>query len=59
MSERDMCRRCGSSDLEYWGDGEYSDMCYRCNDREIARSNKLREWNYYHPGEPCPKSELE
>lgn len=50
--------KCGSTDLEHWGDGEYSIQCYRCNDREIERSNKIREWNEYHD-EPIPKSELE
>lgn len=23
------------------------------------RSQKRKEWDYYHPGEPCPKCELE
>lgn len=52
------CIKCGSSDLEHWGDGEYSARCYHCNDIEIDRSNKMREWREYHD-EPIPKSELE
>lgn len=52
------CIRCNSTDLEDWGDGEYSNMCYRCNDREIGRSNRIREWREFHD-EPMPKSELE
>lgn len=55
---RQGCVECGSHDLEHWGDGEYSSRCYRCDDRQIERSNRIREWDYYHPGEPIPKSEL-
>lgn len=57
MSQRPGCVECGSHDLEDWGDGERSIRCYRCNDRQIERSNRAREWSYYHPGEPMPKSE--
>lgn len=54
---RQLCIACGSDDLEDWGDGERSIRCYGCNDREIEKSNRQREWDYYHPGEPIPKSE--
>jgi len=51
------CIECGSDDLEPWGDGEYSDRCYDCNDRQIEKSNRAREWAHYHPGIPQPESE--
>lgn len=54
---REVCVNCGSPDLEHWGDGEYSIRCGRCNDREIEKSNRQRDWDHYHPGEPMPKSE--
>jgi hypothetical protein len=56
---KQVCVSCGSDDLEHWGDGEYSIRCYRCNDKEIEHSNRRREWDYYHPGTPIPKSELD
>lgn len=28
-------------------------------ERQWERSRKRREWEHYHPGEPCPKAELE
>lgn len=56
---QDKCIGCGSTDLEHWGDGEYSLRCGRCNDREIEKSNRIREWDYYHPNTSIPKSELE
>lgn len=51
------CIMCGSDDLEDYGDGEYSPRCYDCNDKLIERSNRAREWDHYHPGEPIPESE--
>ena len=57
MTKRKGCIECGSDDLEPWGDGEYSPRCYSCNDRQIEKSNRSREWDYYHPGVPMPKSE--
>ena len=52
------CKRCGAWEVEVIDDWE-SLYCLGCNDREIERSNKQREWSHYHPGEPCPESELE
>lgn len=54
---KNKCVECGSPDLEHWGDGDYSDRCGRCNDRQIEYSNRSREWAHYHPGEPMPESE--
>ncbi len=28
-------------------------------ERAWSRNQRRSEWDYYHPGEPCPKSELE
>lgn len=54
-----LCIRCKIEPVEDFGDGESSLQCGRCNDRDIERSNRSREWSHYHPGEPIPKSELE
>lgn len=54
---RSKCIECGSFDIEDFGDGEHSTRCYRCNDRQIEKSNRSREWAHYHPGEPMPESE--
>lgn len=53
----DLCRKCKKRPVEDFGDGEYSSQCGRCNDADIERVNARREWEYYHPGEPMPKSE--
>lgn len=52
-----LCCRCKVNEVERIDDWE-SIQCTECNDRDIQRSDKRREWDYYHPGEPCPKSEL-
>ena len=49
------CSREAEPDDEYG----HRDYCGRCEDRLIDRANKRREWDYYHPGQPCPRSELE
>ncbi len=33
-------------------------VCERCADRMYERYQKRREWEHFHPGEPCPKEEL-
>lgn len=56
------CIDCGSDDLEYFEDmdGGYLDIrCVNCNSRLIDQANNRREWDYYHPGVPCPKCELD
>lgn len=53
-----ICSRCKMDEVEVIDDWE-SIQCRRCNDRDIARSQKRAEWGHYHPGEPCPSSELE
>lgn len=40
-------------------DGWVSSLCSYCADHEAEREQKRREWSHYHPGTPCPKSELE
>lgn len=57
MTNRARCIECGSDDLEPWGDGECSLRCYSCNDRQIEKSNRAREWAHYHPGVSAPESE--
>jgi hypothetical protein len=47
-----ICRKCGRREVEDFGDGEPSNQCVECNDRDIERSNERREWNHYHPDEP-------
>lgn len=57
MKKRRGCIECDSDDLEPWSDGEYSPRCYECNDRQIEKSNRAREWAHYHPETPIPASE--
>lgn len=52
-----LCGRCKVEPVEVIDDWE-SFQCRNCNDRDIERNNKRREWDEYHPGEPMPKSEL-
>lgn len=54
-----LCIKCKVEPVEEFGDEFPSTQCGRCNDRDIERSNRAREWDHYHPGEPIPKSELE
>lgn len=51
------CTNCKVNPMEDFGDGEPGPWCSQCNDKAINRSNNQREWDYYHPGEACPKSE--
>lgn len=53
-----MCARCKRREVEVIDDWQ-SVNCRECNDVLIDQSNRVREWDYYHPGEPCPKSERE
>jgi hypothetical protein len=57
MRRNELCQCCKRECVEII-DGWNSSQCGRCNDRDIEYSNKRREWDYYHPGQPCPKSEL-
>lgn len=57
-SRTKVCARCKTEPVEVI-DEWVSHLCCYCNDREIERSNRQREWDHYHPGTPCPKSELE
>lgn len=61
----DGCRQCGGR--TEWGsyideDGcridEPEPYCEYCYEIMAERSAKRREWDYYHPGEPCPECEL-
>lgn len=54
----ELCCRCKREPVEDFGDGEPSWQCTHCNDKDIQRSENRREWDYYHPGEPCPPIEL-
>lgn len=54
----ELCTRCKQYPVERIEDW-VSHLCPYCNDREIERSNRRREWDHYHPGEPCPNCELE
>lgn len=53
-----LCIECEIEPVEIIDDWE-SSYCPRCNDRLIERSNRRREWDYYHPGEAIPKEELD
>ena len=53
-----LCCKCKQREVERIDDWE-SIYCSRCNDGLIEQTNKRREWDHFHPGEPCPKSELE
>jgi hypothetical protein len=53
-----LCEQCKVNPMEDFGDGELGPWCIECNDKAIRKSNNSREWAYYHPGEPCPKCEL-
>lgn len=53
-----ICETCKINPMEDFGDGEPGPQCIQCNDRDIRRSENSREWSHYHPGEACPKSEL-
>lgn len=54
---RDLCVRCKRNPVETIDDW-VSIQCSACNDRDIERNNKRKEWEHFHPGEPIPKSEL-
>jgi hypothetical protein len=61
-----ICKQCGA--LAAWGqfydeDGcgpydEPEDYCDHCLDVMAERSKQRREFDYYHPDEGCPESEL-
>lgn len=53
-----LCNRCKKYPVEDFGDDEPSFQCGYCNDREIERSNRAREWREFHD-EPIPASELD
>lgn len=36
-----------------------SGYCESCEDRLIMEATNIREWDFYHPDEPCPKVERE
>ncbi len=51
--------RCSSCErpLMYEMEIEFG-VCERCSEAMYERSQQRTEWGYYHPGEPCPESEL-
>lgn len=51
-----LCTRCRVNEVERI-DGWESAQCASCNDRDIRRNNKRREWEEFHD-EPCPENEL-
>ena len=62
-----MCRYCGTTRnliTEKWKDedgfvsDEPVDLCHGCVEHHEERRKARAEWNYYHPGEPCPEIEL-
>lgn len=52
-----LCSRCKAREVETIGGWE-SWQCRQCNDRDIERNANRAEWDHFHPGEPCPPSEL-
>lgn len=54
---RYICVTCKVEPMEDFGNGEPGPQCRYCNDRDINRNENVREWEYYHPGTLCPKSE--
>jgi len=52
-----LCCRCKVREIEVIDDWE-SSQGRRCNDRDIERNENRREWEYFHPDEPIPASEL-
>lgn len=53
-----LCVTCKVRPVENFGDGGPSFQCVECNNQDINQSDNQREWDHYHPGEPCPASEL-
>jgi hypothetical protein len=61
----DGCGICGAStswvsyvDEDGFPDSAPEPYCDHCYEIMAERSSKRREWDYYHPGEPCPECEL-
>lgn len=49
------CKKCklpllSENELEF-------EHCERCLEAQAERYQRRREWNEYHPGEPCPEIE--
>lgn len=56
MSYVPRCQHCNSS---LWSDDELDfNTCNPCLESQYERSQAQQEWDYYHPGEPCPEIEL-
>jgi predicted nucleic acid-binding Zn ribbon protein len=51
------CKFCGGP-VPYDDDFDM-DVCPDCYEVAEERSRRRREWDYYHPSEPCPPEELE
>lgn len=52
------CLKPGCPNLQEEWDGDTNGYCVRHNNELIERNENRAEWNYYHPGEPCPEIEL-
>jgi hypothetical protein len=53
----DRCTRCRDW---LFGDIEIdTGLCGHCADYYVERSQRQAEWDYYHPGEPAPRCEIE
>ena len=51
------CKKCKS---HLFGEIEVDvGICDDCADTMYERSQRRAEWDHFHPGEPCPKEELE
>ena len=52
-----MLPRCGCGEI-LWSDIERDyETCNRCQQRQIDKANRRREWDYYHPDDEMPESE--
>ncbi|WP_226560781.1 hypothetical protein [Salipiger thiooxidans] len=61
------CRYCGTDrnlltepyqDEDGFVSDEPIELCHDCVEISEERRKARAEWNYYHPGEPCPEVEL-
>lgn len=57
MATDGLCIRCGNPVFTTDHEGYPDDYCGPCEDALIARANEDREWQHFHPGEPCPEIE--
>ncbi len=61
------CRYCGTDrnlltepyrDEDGFVSDELVDLCHGCVETSEERRVARKEWNHYHPDEPCPEVEL-